>query len=89
MPSALFLTDVLLHLDGTLDKKLLIAKKDSPEALLTKRDLAGREAGKLKKLMSALRYLFRNGTLARYTIQDAAGLVNPEPYLICEPYDLR
>ncbi|CAE7203425.1 rpsF [Symbiodinium sp. CCMP2592] len=61
VPSALYLTDVLLYLDGTLDKKLLVAKRDTPEALLTKQDLAGREAGKLKKLISSLRYLYRNG----------------------------
>lgn len=67
VPSALYLTDVILYLDDRLDKKLLLAKQGTPEASMTKQDLAGREAGKLKKLVQALRYLFRNSALAKHS----------------------
>ena len=69
MPSALFLTDVLIYLDKTfLNGNFLVAKPEGPDASLTKVDMAAREAQKLKKLVSALRYLYRNSGLANQRI---------------------
>ena len=67
VPSALYLTDVLLYLDKFLKGNSLLAKPGTTEASLSKTDLAAKEAQKLKKLVSALRYLFRNSAPATNT----------------------
>ena len=54
VPGAMFLTDVMLMVDELLDKTLLVRKN------LHKVDQASEEAGRLKRCMGALRYLFRN-----------------------------
>ena len=54
VPGALFLTDVMLHLNTKLNQRLF-----QTNAKLQ----AAREAQKLKRAMQALRYLFRNGLL--------------------------
>ena len=54
------MTDVWLYLDGLLGGKLLV-KKDIPKS-----DQAADEGTRCKKLMGALRYLYRNSTIAIY-----------------------
>ena len=54
VPSALFLADVLIQMHHQLDDKLF---KDDYK------DAAAREGAKIKRAMSALRYLFRNSFL--------------------------
>jgi len=55
VPSGFYLSDSLLWLDRLLGGGLLVP---SPEA--DKLALAGKEAKRIKKLMGALRHLFRN-----------------------------
>lgn len=55
MPSGFFLTDAMLALDKILEGALLVPTKTK-----TKQDLAGEESKRIKRLMSALRHLFRN-----------------------------
>ena len=64
VPSSFYLTDVFLYLDDLLGKKLLRAKPKTPEERLTRPELAAREAAKLKRLISSLRYLYRNSNSA-------------------------
>ena len=56
VPSGFFITDALLSLDRRLGGGLLVPAKDS------KQEIAAREAKRLKRLMSALRHLYRNST---------------------------
>ena len=57
VPGAILLTDVWLYLNDLLDKRLLV-KPRVPVQLQ-----AGQEAERCKKLMGALRYLYRNSVL--------------------------
>lgn len=57
VPGAILLTDVWLYLNDLLDKRLLV-KPQVPVQLQ-----AGQEAERCKKLMGALRYLYRNSVL--------------------------
>lgn len=64
VPSGFYLADTLLMLDGFLGQLLLVPSEQN-----TKLDLAGAEAKRLKRLMGALRTLFRNcGLFARATL---------------------
>ena len=56
VPSPVFLADTFLQLDTKLGGGLLIPKPNESKGLL-----AAREAARVKKLMGALRYLYRNG----------------------------
>lgn len=58
VPSAFLLTDVLLQLDRLLAHKLVVPGHGD-----TKVVAAARDAKRLKKLMGALRALYRNSTL--------------------------
>ena len=58
VPGALILTDVWLYLDRLLGEKLLVKPNE------TKANQAGKEADRCKKLVGALRYLYRNSSLA-------------------------
>ena len=60
VPSGFLLTDALLLLDKTYGGKLLV-----PTADQTKEDLAAREARRIKKLLGALRHLFRNSACSK------------------------
>lgn len=62
VPGALLMADVFLFLDSYLEGCLLV-KKDVPKIAQ-----ASEEARRVKLLMGALRYLFRNRTLARFNI---------------------
>ena len=55
MPSAYFLTDAFLYLDLLLKKKLF--KSESP---VTRADMAGKEGVKAKRMLGALRTLWRS-----------------------------
>lgn len=57
VPSAFYLTDCFLWLDALLGKGMFI-----PDAENTRVTLAGQDAKRLKKLVGALRYLFRNSS---------------------------
>eukprot|EP00435_Cladocopium_sp_Y103_P022917 s1331_g5.t1 len=59
VPGTILMTDIWLYLDRLLDEKLFVAK-DVP-----KQNQAASEAGRCKKLMGALRYLYRNSIFAR------------------------
>ena len=59
VPSAFLLTDILLHLDRLLGFKLIVPGEGD-----TKVVAAARDAKRLKKLMGALRSLYRNSTLS-------------------------
>ena len=70
IPSGLFICDVLLRLDYLLEGKLLMVTKPDnykgKEPWTTdeeKVELARQETGRLKRLLGALRYLWRNGPL--------------------------
>ena len=70
IPSGFFLCDVLLRLDYLLEGKLLMVTKPDNykgrEPWTTyeeKVELARQETGRLKRLLGALRYLWRNGPL--------------------------
>lgn len=78
VPSAYFLTDAYLYLDLLLQKKLFKAKVAERE---TRHDLAGREGVKAKRLIGALRFLWRSsqdgGHDAR--VRDLKSLLLPSP----------
>ena len=58
VPGSVFLTDVWLMLDQKLEGKLLVHPTRDGKQLQ-----AGREASRLKRLVGALRYLYRNSAL--------------------------
>lgn len=58
VPSGFYITDAFLWLDGLLGRGLLVPDKDN-----TKQTMAASDSKRLKKLMGALRYLFRNSHL--------------------------
>ena len=60
VPSGFFITDVWLKLDKLLGGKALVPR--DPQS--TKQTLAAREATRTKKLIGALRYLWRSSFLA-------------------------
>lgn len=59
VPSGFYLTDAMLALDKVMMGCLLV-----PEAGSTKKDAAAQESKRLKRLLGALRHLFRNCYLA-------------------------
>ena len=63
VPSGFYLADALLWADALLGKGLLVPGEDE-----TKVSCAGTEAKRLKKLLGALRYLFRSSGLQRKSI---------------------
>ena len=66
-PSGFFIGDVLLCLDEKLEGKLIVppGRKagDPPCARAMKVELVKEDVNRLKKLIGALRYLWRNGVL--------------------------
>lgn len=64
-PSGFFLVDALLEMDRRFDGKLLVLPPVNGRMVDTPNDqkleMATTEVKKLKKLYSALRYLYRNG----------------------------
>ena len=54
VPGATLLTDIWVYVDGLLGEKMLVKEGDS------KRNQAADETERCKKLMGALRYLYRN-----------------------------
>lgn len=54
VPGGIILTDIWLYLDQLLDHKMLVKQH------MSKQLQAGLEAERCKKLMGALRYLYRN-----------------------------
>ena len=54
VPGAVVLTDIWLYLDNLFERRLL-SKRDEPKELQ-----AATEANRVKRLCSALRYLYRN-----------------------------
>ena len=62
VPSGMLLTDILIRTHVRLDHRLL----DSGRDVAVLRVQAATEAGKLKRCMSSLRYLFRNSGSAVY-----------------------
>lgn len=70
IPSQFYLVDCLLHLDFLLNDKLLLHQKpekhDGVSPWTTrgeKVEMARIESSRIKRLLGALRYLWRNGTL--------------------------
>lgn len=63
MPSGFYLTDAMLILDMKMEGCLLVPSGD-----VTKQMAAANESKRLKKLMGALRHLFRNCFLAKHSI---------------------
>lgn len=65
VPSQFFMTDVILMLNLFLDSKLLLVAGESEMEMYpdqeTKVELARQETTRLKRLLGALRYLWRNG----------------------------
>ena len=57
VPGAILLTDIWLYLNDLLDKRMLVKEGMSVQLQ------AGQEAERCKKLMGALRYLYRNSVL--------------------------
>lgn len=64
-PSQFFLIDTLLALDGMLDEQLLmqgpVNGRIEPTSRQKKVELASEEVGRIRRLYSTLRYLYRNG----------------------------
>ena len=60
VPSGFYLTDALLVLDQRFEGHLLI-----PDGTRTKVDIAARESRRLKKLLGALRHLWRNSAFSQ------------------------
>lgn len=60
VPSGFYLADSLIWLDHLMKGMLL-----QPYVEETKRDIAGREAKRLKRLVGALRHLYRNCPFAQ------------------------
>ena len=63
IPSGFFIADVILELDRQLEEKLLLPKEGIPVTRDFKIERARHEAESIKRLLQALRYLFRNGYL--------------------------
>lgn len=65
-PSPFFMTDVYLEVDKRLGGKLLLLAPENGKIPFTsmteKVEIAAAEVGKLRKLYSTLRYLYRNGS---------------------------
>ena len=61
MPSGFYLTDSLLALDKIFEGSLLVPTEGS-----TKQDVAAAESRRLKRLLGALRHLFRNCYLVKF-----------------------
>ena len=61
VPSGFYLADGFLKLDRMFSGSLLVPTTD-----LSKADLAAREAKRIKRLMGALRHLFRNSPLPMF-----------------------
>ena len=85
VPSVYFIADVLLLLDKKNEGKLLkpVMPKDKmlteTETTQSKQQLALREAGKLKKVMGYLRYLYRNSqtTAKNKKVRDLKLMLQP------------
>lgn len=58
VPGAVILTDIWLYLDTLFDDKLLCKEGE------TKQEQAAQEAARCKRLMGALRYLYRNSAFS-------------------------
>lgn len=73
VPGGIILTDIWLYVDKLLGFKLLVKKDDEsegqqqqrPVTKLEKQQQAATEAERCKKLMGALRYLYRNSLSAQ------------------------
>ena len=61
IPSGFFMTDVILELDRQLELKLLLPEEGTPPTRDFKIERARHEADSIKRLLQALRYLYRNG----------------------------
>lgn len=60
VPSQFLLTDAMLKLDEKFNGYLLVCTETE-----TKQDLGGKESRRVKKLLGALRHLFRNSTFSK------------------------
>ena len=60
VPSQFLLTDAMLKLDEKFNGYLLVCTETE-----TKQDLGGKESRRIKKLLGALRHLFRNSTFSK------------------------
>jgi len=76
VPSAYFLTDCYLYLDLLLKKKLF-----KPKAPKTRGELAGAEGAKSKKMIQALRNLWRSSPQGAHDqrLLDLKALMSPSP----------
>ncbi|CAL1137650.1 unnamed protein product [Cladocopium goreaui] len=74
VPGGILLTDIWLYLDRLLGFKLLVLK-DVPKV-----NQAATEAGRCKKLMGALRYLYRNSLTSHHPrVTELKSLLRPSP----------
>ena len=63
IPSGFFLMDVILRLDSIMKGRLLLKPGQKETTKQDKVAMAKEEMERLKRLLSALRYLYRNGSL--------------------------
>lgn len=84
VPSGFLIADGLLILDQKLEQHLLI-----PKHTQEKKDIAGREARRLKKLLGSLRHLWRNSAFSKQVQYELQLLFckrpsDQYPIMICE-----
>ncbi|CAK9017594.1 Uncharacterized protein SCF082_LOCUS18389 [Durusdinium trenchii] len=74
VPGGVLLTDIWLYLDSLFDQKLL-CKPDVP-----KQTQAANEASRCKRLIGALRYLYRNSAQSHnQKVSELKGMLMPSP----------
>ena len=79
--SGFYIMDCLLMLDHFLSGTLLLPEESQVCDKETKMDLAREECSKMKRLLGALRYLWRNGILTAMATQKEVDIY-PLPVLI-------
>lgn len=65
IPSGFYLVDCFLALDSYLNNNLLLKDRRQASTKEDKIELAREEAKRIKRLLGALRYLWRNGLLSQ------------------------
>ncbi|CAK8986681.1 unnamed protein product [Durusdinium trenchii] len=84
VPGGVLLTDIWLYLDSLFDQKLL-CKPDVP-----KQTQAANEASRCKRLIGALRYLYRNSAQSHnQKVSELKGMLMPSPARRDARLDLR